>query len=240
MGCSHPARRRRKRADLPLRRGEDVRADGRHDGPAAFPAINKGDDGERGDHAKTEHRRALGARRRRVPRSTRPHHPAARLLLGPAAGAVGFDAPAVDEGCRRRSQDHRPVRPGRHALHHQVPVGAAGRCISDPGARPGARPPARLARYSRSSCSSPRCCSSARRIPSPRRGWWRWPPSSSPPLRPPRTSSSMRSAPSICRPRTRRRAWPISSPPIASACWSRPPASSRWLPISNSAASIGV
>ncbi len=71
------------------------------------------------------------------------------LLLGFSSGLpLALSAStllAVDEGCRRRSQDHRPVRAGRHALHHQVPVGAAGRCISNPGARSGARPPARLA-----------------------------------------------------------------------------------------------
>ncbi len=50
----------------------------------------------------------------------------------------------------------------------------------------------------------------------------------------------MPSASNICRPRTRRPAWPISSPPIASACWSRPQAPSRWSPISNSPASIGA
>ena len=40
---------------------------------------------------------------------------------------------------------HRPVRAGRHALHGQVPVGAAGRRARRAGPVAAARPPARLA-----------------------------------------------------------------------------------------------
>ena len=46
---------------------------------------------------------------------------------------------------RRRSRHHRSVCPGRHALHDQVPVGAAGRCARRAGASRAARAPARLA-----------------------------------------------------------------------------------------------
>ena len=53
---------------------------------------------------------------------------------GPAARAVRLDAGGVDARGRRRSRHHRPVHAGRHALHHQVPVGAGGRCARRAGA----------------------------------------------------------------------------------------------------------
>ena len=50
-----------------------------------------------------------------------------RLLVRAAAGAVGRDAAGVDARIRRRSRHHRAVRAGRHALHREIPVGAARR-----------------------------------------------------------------------------------------------------------------
>ena len=70
---------------------------------------------------------------------------AARLFLRPAAGAVGFDAAGVDARIRRRPRHHRPVRAGRHALHAEIPVGAAGRCAACAVLHARLRPPARLA-----------------------------------------------------------------------------------------------
>ena len=57
-----------------------------------------------------------------------------------------------------------------------------------------------------------------------RRSSSRWARCWSPPLRRPRTSSSMRSASRAWTRASRRPAWRPMSPPIASACWSRPPA----------------
>ncbi len=51
----------------------------------------------------------------------------------------------VDARIRRRSRHHRPVRAGRHALHREIPVGAAHRRARRAAARALARPPPRLA-----------------------------------------------------------------------------------------------
>ena len=69
-----------------------------------------------------------------------------RVLVRAAARAVRLDPAGLDARGRRRSRHHRPVRAGRHALHDQVPVGAAGRCARRAGALAPARAAARLAR----------------------------------------------------------------------------------------------
>ena len=46
---------------------------------------------------------------------------------------------------RRQSRHHRPVRAGRHALHHQIPMGALDRCARRAAAVAALRPPPRLA-----------------------------------------------------------------------------------------------
>ena len=81
----------------------------------------------------------------RLSAAARADRAAARLFLRPAAGAVGIDAAGVDARIRRRSRHHRPVRAGRHALHAEIPVGAAGRCAACAVLHPRVRPPARLA-----------------------------------------------------------------------------------------------
>ena len=82
---------------------------------------------------------------RRLPAAARADRAVPRLLLRPAAGAVRLDAAGVDARIRRRSRHHRPVRAGRHALHHQVSLGAADRCLERAAAVARARPPPRLA-----------------------------------------------------------------------------------------------
>ena len=57
-----------------------------------------------------------------------------RLFVGPAARAVRLDAAGLDARSRRRSRHHRPVRAGRHALHAQIPLGAADRRARRAGA----------------------------------------------------------------------------------------------------------
>ena len=80
-----------------------------------------------------------------VSEAARAGHLLPRLLLRPAAGALRFDAAVLDGGGGRRPEDHRLVRDGRHALHHQVPLGAHRRCLRRAAARALARPAARLA-----------------------------------------------------------------------------------------------
>ncbi len=70
---------------------------------------------------------------------------AARLLGGPAAGAVGRDAARVDGRSRRRSRHHRTTVARGPALHHQVHLGAGGRCARRAVAVAAARAAARLA-----------------------------------------------------------------------------------------------
>ena len=65
---------------------------------------------------------------RRLSAAARADRAAARLFLRPAAGAVGIDAAGLDARERGRSRHHRPVCAGRHALHAEIPLGAAGRC----------------------------------------------------------------------------------------------------------------
>ena len=90
------------------------------------------------------------------------------LLLRPAARAVGLDAAGVDARSRRRSRHHRAVRAGRHALHHQVPVGAAGRRARRAGAFALARTAARLARLRAIAADGRDRCSSRSRDPGKR------------------------------------------------------------------------
>ena len=80
-----------------------------------------------------------------VPAASRADRAAARLFLRPAAGAVGIDAAGVDARIRRRSRHHRAVRAGRHALHPEISLGAAGRCAACAVVHARLRPPARLA-----------------------------------------------------------------------------------------------
>ena len=82
---------------------------------------------------------------RGVSEAARADRAVSRLLRRPAAGAVRLDAVGVDARGRRRSRHHRPVHAGRHALHHQVPLGAGCRCARRAGAVRAARPPPRLA-----------------------------------------------------------------------------------------------
>ena len=74
-----------------------------------------------------------------------PDRAVARFFVRAAAGAVGIDAFGVDARVRRRSRHHRAVCAGRHALHAEIPVGAAGRCAACAAVYAGVRPPARLA-----------------------------------------------------------------------------------------------
>ena len=82
---------------------------------------------------------------RGVSEAARADRAVSRLLRGPAARAVRLHAVGVDARGRRRSRHHRPVHAGRHALHHQVPLGAGCRRARRAGAVRAARPPPRLA-----------------------------------------------------------------------------------------------
>ena len=77
--------------------------------------------------------------------AARADRAAARLFLRAAAGAVGIDAAGVDARVRRRSRHHRAVRAGRHALHAEISLGAAGRCAACAALHARVRPQARLA-----------------------------------------------------------------------------------------------
>ena len=68
-----------------------------------------------------------------------------RLLLRAAAGPVGWYAPGVDARGRNRSRHDRPVRARRHALHGEIPVGAADRRARRAGAVAAIGPATRLA-----------------------------------------------------------------------------------------------
>ena len=61
-----------------------------------------------------------------------------------AVPADRLGADLLDEPGRRRSHDHRHLRPGRHALRLQVRLGAAGRPVAAAPARPMARAAAQL------------------------------------------------------------------------------------------------
>ena len=151
-----------------------------------------------------------------------------RLLVRAAAGAVGRDALGVDARIRRRSRHHRPVRAGRHALHREIPVGAAHRRARRAAAVALARPPPRLAGVHANPADGgdrvPRLVQSGGGARPGRRSARCW----SPPLPRRRTSWSTPSASRACRRTSRPPAWPPMSPPIASACWSRPPARCFW------------
>ena len=82
---------------------------------------------------------------RRLSQAARSDRDVPRLLVRPAARFVGLDARDLDDRGRRQSQNHRPVRAGRHALHDQVPVGAADRRAQRAVLVAPSRPAARLA-----------------------------------------------------------------------------------------------
>ena len=134
----------------------------------------------------------------------------------------------VDARDRGRSRHHRPVRAGRHALHGEVPVGAAGRCARRARAVAPARAPARLADPVATPADRGDRVSGADQSRRPIRGWSRSARCWSPPARRPRTSSSMRSGSKACPKASRRPAWRPMSPPIASACSPRPRARCSW------------
>ena len=90
-------------------------------------------------------RHLLARQPRGLSTAARADRAAARLFLRAAAGAVGIDAFGVDARIRRRSRHHRAVRAGRHALHAEIPVGAAGRCAACAAVHACVRPPPRLA-----------------------------------------------------------------------------------------------
>ena len=69
----------------------------------------------------------------------------ARLFVRPATGAVGIDASDLDARIRRRPRHHRAVCAGRHALHAEVSLGAAGRRAARTVFHARVRPPPRLA-----------------------------------------------------------------------------------------------
>ena len=92
---------------------------------------------------KTAH--VLARRLGGVSAAPRADRTAARLFLRAAAGAVGIDAAGMDARIRRRSRHHRPVRAGRHALHAEIHLGAAGRCAARAVLHAPIRPPPRLA-----------------------------------------------------------------------------------------------
>ena len=81
----------------------------------------------------------------RIPPAARADRADARLFVRAAAGAVGIDAIGVDARIRRRSRHHRAVRAGRHALHAEIHLGAAGRRAACAVLHPRVRPPPRLA-----------------------------------------------------------------------------------------------
>ena len=89
--------------------------------------------------------RLLARRLGRVPAAARLDRAAARLFLRLAAGAVGIDAAGVDARSRRRPRHHRAVCAGRHALHAEISVGAAGRRAACAVLHARLRPPPRLA-----------------------------------------------------------------------------------------------
>ena len=80
-----------------------------------------------------------------LPQAARADRAVPRLLLRAAIGIVGRDAVGVDARIRRRSRHHRPVRAGRHALHREIPLGAADRRARRAAAVALARAPPRLA-----------------------------------------------------------------------------------------------
>ncbi len=88
---------------------------------------------------------AFARRARGVFPRARADRAAARLLGGPAAGTVGRDAARVDGRSRRRSRHHRPAVARGPALHHQIHLGAGGRCAGGAVAVAAARAAARLA-----------------------------------------------------------------------------------------------
>ena len=81
----------------------------------------------------------------RVSAAARADRDDARLLVRPAAGAVGIDAAGVGQRERCQPRHDRAVHPGRHALHAQIPVGAAGGWTEHSAADALARAAARLA-----------------------------------------------------------------------------------------------
>ena len=105
------------------------------------PPIAKSDD----RHAEPKRPARLARGAHGLSQAARADRAVPRLLGGPAAGAVRLDAAGVDARIRRRSRHHRAVRAGRHALHGEIPLGAAGRCARRAGAVALARPPPRLA-----------------------------------------------------------------------------------------------
>ena len=163
-----------------------------------------------------------------LPQAARADRAVPRLLVRPAAGAVGRDAAGVDARIRRRSRHHRAVRAGRHALHREIPLGAADRRARRAAAVALARPPPRLAGVHANAADRgdrvPRLDRSGQRRP----GWSRSARCWSRPPRRRRTSWSMPSASRACRKTSRPPAWRPMSRPIASACWSRPPARCSW------------
>ena len=158
----------------------------------------------------------------RLSAAARADRAAARLFLRAAAGAVGLDAAGVDARIRRRSRHHRAVCAGRHALHAEIPVGAAGRCAACAVLHARVRPPARLAgvlataadrRDPAAGADRPGALAAVRRA---RRAAGR------DDVRRRRTSWSTRFASRACPRASRPPAWRPMSRPIASACWSRP------------------
>ena len=156
--------------------------------------------------------------------AARADRAAARLFLRAAAGAVGIDAAGVDARIRRRSRHHRAVCAGRHALHAEIPVGAAGRCAACAVLHARVRPPARLAGVFATAADRRDPAAGADRSRRARRCSSRSARCWSRRCRRPRTSWSMRFASRACPRASRPPAWRPMSRPIASACWSRPPA----------------
>src|SRR5437588_6943208 len=69
----------------------------------------------------------------------------ARIFLRAAAGVVGLNAAGLDARVRRRSRHHRLVCARRHALHVEIPVGAAYRRLACAVLHARVRPSPRLA-----------------------------------------------------------------------------------------------
>src|SRR5690348_16608303 len=95
-------------------------------------------------HVRRKAERVLARGPRRLSAAARADRDAARLLLRAAAGAIGLDTPDLDARGRRQSRHHRTVCAGRHALHVEVPVGAAGRCAASAVLHAAIRPTPRL------------------------------------------------------------------------------------------------
>ena len=140
------------------------------------------------------------------------------VFVGPAAGPFRRDAARMDAGVRCQSCHDRTVRTGRHALHGEIPVGAADRRTRRADFVAPARSPPRLAGVHANSADGGDRISRAFAILPLRRRSLHSARCLSLRPRQRRTSWSMPSAWKAFRKTSRPPAWRLTSPPIASAC----------------------